>query len=69
MGCILGDASPSALQFAPHLARRVAMEASPQAAPSGPSGPGLGGGGGGGRAGQIRTGGTIPPSQNDGEDS
>lgn len=48
MGCILGDAVPSALQFAPHLARRHQMEVAPKAAPSGPSGPGLGGGGGGG---------------------
>ena len=48
MGCVLGDAVPSALQFAPHLARRHAMEVSPKSAPSGPgpSGPGLGGGGG-----------------------
>lgn len=49
MGCILGDAVPSSLQFAPHLARRHAMEAKPQAAPNapGPSGPGLGSSGGG----------------------
>ncbi|MCB1531995.1 MAG: hypothetical protein KDJ35_03905 [Alphaproteobacteria bacterium] len=48
MGCILGDAVPSSLQFAPHLARRHALEAKPQATPSGlgPSGPGLGSGGG-----------------------
>lgn len=56
MGCILGDAVPSSLEFAPHLARRHAMEVKPQAAPSGPgpSTPGLGGGGGGGRSGAIR---------------
>ncbi|MCC6598805.1 MAG: hypothetical protein IT559_08450 [Alphaproteobacteria bacterium] len=51
MGCILGDAVPSSLQFAPHLARRHAMEASPKAVPrgpAGPGGPGLGSGGGGG---------------------
>lgn len=50
-GCVLGDAIPSSLQFAPHLARRVQMEAGPKAMPSlnlGPSAPGLGGGGGGG---------------------
>lgn len=49
MGCVLGDASPSSLQFAPHLARKHAMEVAPKAAPSGPgpSSPGLGGGGGG----------------------
>lgn len=48
MGCILGDAVPSSLQFAPHLARRHALEAKPAATPSapGPSTPGLGGGGG-----------------------
>lgn len=48
MGCVLGDASPADLEFAPHLARRHAMEVAPKAAPSGPgpSGPGLGGAGG-----------------------
>lgn len=50
-GCILGDAMPSSLQFAPHLARQIALEAglraAPRAAPRGPSGPGMGGGGGG----------------------
>lgn len=51
MGCILGDATPGSLQFAPHLARRHAMEVTPKAAPSGPgpSGPGLGGPGGSSR--------------------
>ncbi len=66
MGCILGDAVPSALQFAPHLARRHQMEVAPKAAPSGPgpSAPGLGGGGGGGSA--IRgTGNTTPPKKTD----
>jgi hypothetical protein len=47
--CVLGDAMPTALQFAPHLARRHALEAAPQTptprGPAGPSGPGLGGGG------------------------
>ena len=47
MGCVLGDASPSALQFAPHLARRHAMEAAPKLAP-GMNLPGLGLGGGSG---------------------
>ena len=64
MGCILGDAVPSSLQFAPHLARRHQMEVAPKAAPSGPgpSTPGLGSGGGG----SIRgTGGTIPPKKGD----
>lgn len=63
MGCILGDAVPSSLQFAPHLARRHAMEAKPQAAPSGPgpSTPGLGGGGGGG--GRITR--SQPPKDSD----
>ena len=65
MGCILGDAVPSSLQFAPHLARRHQMEVAPKAAPSGPgpNTPGLGSSGGGG---SIRgTGGTIPPKKND----
>lgn len=50
MGCILGDATPGSLAFAPHLARRHSMEVAPKAAPSGPgpSGPGLGGSSGGG---------------------
>jgi len=50
VGCILGDAVPSSLEFAPHLARRLGMEAQPKAQPSapGPSGPGLGGGSSGG---------------------
>ncbi len=53
MGCVLGDASPASLQFAPHLQRRVALEAGPRAAPAlgmrmgGPA-PGLGSSGGGG---------------------
>lgn len=52
MGCVLGEASPASLQFAPHLARRVALEAGPRTpvpvhAPRF-GGPGLGGGGGGG---------------------
>lgn len=47
MGCILGDAVPASLQFAPHLARRRNFEAAPKVAPShGPSTPGLGGSGG-----------------------
>lgn len=66
MGCVLGDAVPSALQFAPHLARRHQMEIAPKAAPSGPgpSAPGLGGGGGS-SIGRITrgTGGTIPPKK------
>lgn len=47
-GCVLGDASPASLQFAPHLARQHALEVRPTAAPSAPgmSAPGLGGGGG-----------------------
>lgn len=49
MGCILGDTKPSALQFAPHLERRYALEAKPVAAPRmNAPGMGLGGGGGGG---------------------
>ncbi len=74
MGCILGDAVPSALEFAPHLARRHQMEAAPKAAPNlnlGPSAPGLGlGSSGSGGSGIIRgTGGnTNPPKRpKDGE--
>lgn len=52
MGCVLGDAVPAALQFAPHLARRHALEANnkigtPTNAPR-MGGPGLGSSGGGG---------------------
>ncbi len=47
MGCILGDAVPSSLEFAPHLARRRNFEAAPKLAPSAP-GMGLGTSGGGG---------------------
>jgi hypothetical protein len=63
MGCILGDASPSSLQFAPHLARRHALEAAPKVAPRGPgpSAPGLGGGGGGGSVSRN----TTPPRQSE----
>jgi len=44
-GCVLGDASPAALQFAPHLARAHALEVRPGAAPNMPgmAVPGLGG--------------------------
>ena len=57
-GCILGDAVPSTLQFAPHLAKRQSLEASPQMAPKGPapSAPGLGLGGGTGTSGSKKTG-------------
>lgn len=48
-GCVLGDAMPSSLQFAPHLAQRHALEAAPKVAPvAAPRAPGLGLGGGGG---------------------
>ncbi len=60
-GCVLGDAVPSSLEFAPHLARRHALEVAPKAAPSGPGpgGPGLGGSsGGGGQRGGGQRGGT-----------
>lgn len=62
MGCVLGDASPAALQFAPHLARRHALEASPKLSPAGGprfSGPGLGSGGGSY---------TVPPSKSERDD-
>ena len=45
MGCILGDATPSSLEFAPHLARQHQMEisAAPTPAPQNVPGMGLGG--------------------------
>ena len=51
-GCILGDAQPSSLEFAPHLARRHTLEVMPTTDLN-LSGPGLGLGGssgGGGRS-------------------
>tara|TARA_B100000780_G_C21117893_1_gene452468 strand:+ start:1045 stop:1662 length:618 start_codon:yes stop_codon:yes gene_type:complete len=45
MGCILGSASPSSLEFAPHLARRHGLEIRPAAQPS-INAPGMGLGGG-----------------------
>ncbi|MFK7839898.1 MAG: hypothetical protein AB8B83_06150 [Bdellovibrionales bacterium] len=68
MGCVLGDAVPSSLEFAPHLARRVQMEAGPKAMPSlnlGPSAPGLGGGGGGSAQVPRGTNNTTPPKKRD----
>jgi len=67
MGCILGDATPNSLQFAPHLARRHAMEVRPAAAPSAPeiSAPGLGGG----SASTSRTSYQSPPKKPDSDDS
>ncbi|MCD8496946.1 MAG: hypothetical protein LRZ85_01980 [Alphaproteobacteria bacterium] len=50
MGCILGDSSPSSLEFAPHLARRHAFEMKPQLDLSHLPTLGLGSGGGGGGA-------------------
>lgn len=47
-GSVLGSVSPAVLQFAPHLARQKAMEASPHLAPQGPAAPGMGPGGSGG---------------------
>lgn len=70
MGCVLGDAVPSALQFAPHLARRHQMEIAPKAAP-GLNAPGLGLGGSGSSGGtaigriQRGTGSTVPPKKTD----
>ncbi len=48
MGCILGDASPSSLQFAPHLARQRNFEIAPTLAPGSIPGMGLGSSGAGG---------------------
>jgi hypothetical protein len=69
MGCVLGDSSPSSLQFAPHLARRHALEAAPKVAPRGPgpSTPGLGGGGGGGGGGSVSRN-TTPPRRTTDDD-
>ncbi len=53
MGCILGDACPSDLQFAPHLARRRTFETTPKLAPGNVPGLGLGSSGSGG--GSVRT--------------
>ncbi len=68
MGCVLGDAVPSALQFAPHLARRHAMEAAPKAMPTlnmGPSAPGLGLGSSGAATPPRGTGNSTPPRKRD----
>lgn len=52
MGCVLGSASPSSLEFAPHLARRHGLEVRPTAQPSiNAPGMGLGGSGSGGSGG------------------
>lgn len=63
-GCILGDSSPSSLQFAPQLARRQTLESRPVAAPS-LSAPGLGGGGTSSSGGSYRSGGTQSGSNDD----
>ena len=66
MGCVLGDAVPSSLQFAPHLARRHQMEAGPKAMPNlnlGPSAPGLGLGSSGAASPPRGTGNTSPPKR------
>lgn len=60
IGCVLGDASPAALEFAPHLAQQRALEAAPRGPQApGPSAPGMGLGGGGGGT-------YIPPADNGG---
>ncbi len=53
MGCVLGDAVPSALQFAPHLARRHQMEVRPEFTPGNVPGLGLGTSGGGSNRSQV----------------
>ncbi len=57
-GCVLGEAAPAALQFAPHLAQQRALEAAPQVPQYviGPAGPSGMGGGGGARGGSV-----VPP--------
>ena len=66
MGCVLGEASPSALQFAPHLQRQHGLEIQPTAAPSAPgfNAPGLGSAGGGGHSRIVRRD-TPPPKDDD----
>ncbi len=64
LGCVLGDATPSSLEFAPHLARRHALEAKPQHTP-GMNAPGLGLGGSGGSAGGGSNRGNIIPPEDD----
>ncbi|MBG78432.1 MAG: hypothetical protein CL570_05315 [Alphaproteobacteria bacterium] len=56
--CVLGDASPASLQFAPHLARQHSLEVRPAAAPSAPgfSAPGMGGSTSSGRSTYYNTG-------------
>lgn len=61
LSSVLGDASPAQLEFAPHLAKRHALEARPTAAPQvnvpGFSVPGMGGGSSGGGIGGHYSGG------------
>ena len=67
MGCVLGDAVPSSLEFAPHLARRHAMEATPKANPNlnlGPSAPGMGLGSSGAATPRSNNN-TTPPKRRD----
>ncbi len=70
MGCILGDASPASLQFAPHLARRHQLEAKPTIAPVNAPGMGLGGSSSGGSGGGAirRMGGIGRPDDNSSDD-
>ncbi len=67
MGCVLGEASPSALQFAPHLQRQHGIEIQPSAAPSAPgfNAPGLGSAGGGGHSSRVARGEGQPPEDED----
>ncbi len=60
MGCILGDAVPSSLEFAPHLARRRNFEAAPKLAPNAP-GMGLGTSGSSGGGGTVSDGSKKDP--------
>ncbi len=67
-GCILGDASPSSLQFAPQLARRHALETKPAAAPSlNAPGMGLGGSTGGSGGGYYSSGSSTGSKDNTGK--
>jgi len=62
MGCMLGDAVPSSLEFAPHVARRRNFEATPKLAPGHAPGLGLGTSGGGGT---VPGGGRKDPKDSD----
>lgn len=69
MGCVLGDAVPQSLQFAPHLARRRGFEAAPKLAPGHVPGLGLGSSGGGSNIQSTQGGQRGRPGDNKGKSS